>query len=81
MGNVFLPRKTAGLTPPARRQGLFEWDGITAGNGSHSCFDSVQTVRLGAGKAGSAKAPTATLIVTGCRSLSQNTFEPQAGQK
>ena len=54
---------------------------MAAGNGSHACFVSVQTVRLGAGKFGSAKAPTATLIRSGWRSLSQKTFEPQAGQK
>src|SRR5437868_12454274 len=54
---------------------------MVSGNGSHSCLFSVQTVRVGMGKAGSAKAPTATLIISGLDWLSQNTLEPQVGQK
>src|SRR5580765_1968162 len=50
------------------------------GKASQSCLLSVQTVRTGAGKCGSAKAPTATLISSGSRSLSQNTVDPQLGQ-
>jgi len=38
-------------------------------------------VRAGAGKSLSAKAPTATLTMSGSRAFSQKTFEPQVGQK
>ena len=49
--------------------------------GSQSCFVVVHTVRTGAGKCGSAKAPTATLTMSGRRSFSQKTVEPHLGQK
>lgn len=54
---------------------------MVSGNGSHACLFLAQTVRAGMGNPGSAKAPTATLIISGTCSLSQNTFEPQVGQK
>src|SRR5436190_364961 len=54
---------------------------MAAGNGSQPCLLTVQTVRAGAGKSGSAKAPTATVNTSGSRSRSQNTVEPQVGQK
>ncbi len=54
---------------------------MVSGNGSHSCLFSAQTVRAGMGKAGSAKVPTATQILSESDSLSQNRFDPHAGQK
>jgi hypothetical protein len=52
-----------------------------SGKTSQSCFILVQTVRAGAGKCGSAKAPTATQTMSGRRSFSQKTVEPHLGQK
>jgi hypothetical protein len=54
---------------------------MVSGKDSHSCLFSAQTVRIGIGNAGSAKAPTATLIISVSESLSQNTVDPQVGQK
>src|SRR5687768_10070079 len=54
---------------------------MSSGNGSQACLLLVQTVRAGRGKVGSAKAPTATLTRSGERELSQNTEDPQFGQK
>jgi hypothetical protein len=42
---------------------------------------SCQTDCVGAGNDGSPKAPTATATSSGLRSASQNTVEPQSGQK
>src|SRR5471032_1039478 len=53
---------------------------MLAGKTSHSCWLSVQTVREGAGKSGSANEPTATQIISVSRSLVHDTVEPHVGQ-
>src|SRR5471030_1912298 len=53
---------------------------MAGGKTSHSCWLSVQTVRDGAGKLGSANEPTAMQIISGARSLVHETVEPQWGQ-
>ena len=50
-------------------------------DGTHACRRLSYTACVGAGNAGSAKAPTATPIASGLRSGSQNTVDPQCGQK
>src|SRR5512138_115716 len=54
---------------------------MPSGNPIHACLVLVHTVRTGGGKVGSAKAPTATLTMSGRRSFSQKTVEPHLGQK
>ncbi len=69
------------MTPRCRPySGLLAWCGMPAGKASQPCLVSVHTVRAGGGKSGSAKAPTATLIISGVASPCQKTVEPQVGQ-
>src|SRR5450432_1739833 len=53
---------------------------MVGGKRSHSCWLSVQTVRTGAGKVGSASAPTATVTMPGRLGRSQYIVEPHWGQ-
>ena len=48
---------------------------------THGCRRSFQTDCVGAGNDGSANDPIATAVASGFRSGSQNTVEPQTGQK
>ncbi len=48
---------------------------------THGCRRSFQTDCVGGGNEGSANDPTATAIASDFRSGSQNSVEPQSGQK
>src|SRR6516162_1809007 len=54
---------------------------ISSGRLSQPCLCIVNTDCSGGGKEGSPKAPTATPMSCGMRSGSQNTVDPQSGQK
>src|SRR5438552_14765106 len=54
---------------------------MSSGSRSHECRRSSQTDLVGAGKEGSANAPTGTATTPGEASVVKNTVAPQSGQK
>src|SRR5262249_15011298 len=65
----------------AVRTGLCEWPAISSGRCSHRCCRLSQTACFGAGKSGSANAPTATPTIDGRRSGSHHIVDPHTPQK